>query len=339
MVRNYRLRNRYYKGSKLSEAKFLGLIFPILIGASNASISQEFGLSEFRTRKIAHALRMRLATDPYWMSKIMELLLNRLELVGKKSFFERGPRSLHFAIETQKLCSGHWLAHVFEPNERKKRNETGRDPKLEKKQYEANYRLVSSQEAVEACIHRCPYGLSVAETKNEYGVFDVLALNKAFRTADYEAQWRDPYYQWQADNVIGRCIKRPIQGMQARLENKYKSCSTCPARATHGFSPTEWLLFSSYNAQLKREEYTSNALMGLYFQAAIAPIYFGLYTTMFKICRDLKRREKDDDTAIHNSEWLKTFRDSMLNLETQIVSNTANSLFMQPLENVTGKAD
>jgi hypothetical protein len=336
MVRNYRIRNRYYKGSKLSEAQFLRLIFPILIGASYTSISEETGLSEYRIRTIAHALRMRFVNDSIWMQHIYTQLHDRLVLLRKKDANARMPSALHVANVIHRIFNSYWVAHTAMPSLREKQKDFGRDIRLENQQAESAQKLSYEFDLIDACLTRCPIGPSVREMKSEYGSIDVLALNRAFKNDNYETSYIEPYRPWIEDPVITKYIKRPLQGLDSRIENRSKNCDTCPAKVLSVLSAADWLLFSNYCNFCRNKPMPPEMAMGFYFQALIAPAYFDLYLLMHQSCRHIGATAKDEDQKQHNNRWIKEFREKMQELENEIISITAKSLFLEPLQN-TGK--
>lgn len=249
----------------------------------------------------------------------------------------RQPGALHVANVIHTIYNSYWVAHISTPDLRKKQKNFSRDIRLENQQTESAQRLSYNFDLIHACLTRCPIGPSVRETKREYGSVDVLALNRAFKKDNYETMYIEPYRPWIHDEVITKYIKRPMEGLDSRIETRFKTCDTCPAKVLSALSTMDWLLFSNYCDFYRNNTMPADVAMGYYFQALIAPAYFDLFTLMHRTCRYLDVEATSEDLKQYNKSWIKEFRETMQELENAIITATAKALFLEPLQN-TGKS-
>jgi len=336
MVRNYYIKNSLYKGSRISQRKFEGLLFPILIGAPISSIAKKNDVSEYTVRMISQKLRTQLSTEPVWMNNIRKCFKERSDLLHMK--LNSAPRVAgdYFSEMAANIYSEYFYSNIY-TNTKNPRFTTQDNPvKYDRNAQVKLENMIENGKRIESCFHSCSIGPNLREILSEYGDVDAGAVFQYFKLRNYIENLEQRKFDWEPYACFDQFIKRPFRGFDSRISAKFKMCQYCPAASLQHLGAQNWLFLASYEKFIRKLR-NDERYMGLFFMSLILPTIVGLYMVMIEQTKSYVRSNRDEDSLQYTKKWMEKFLLSMSTLETDIVNVTKSTLIVTPLSGTRPK--
>ncbi|MDM3871836.1 hypothetical protein QSV34_10790 [Porticoccus sp. W117] len=336
MVRNYYIKNKLYKGSRLSQEKFERLLFPILIGTPIASIAKDNDISEYTVRMISNKLREKLSTESIWMNEILKSYKERHNLLHMK--LSTAPRLIteYLSEAAANIFSNYYYSNVYPNTHAPSPTSENRNNKNHRQDREDLEKMIDNKQRIDTCLHNCSTSPNLREIRSEYGDVDSGKILQHFQRGNYIKQLEKRKSEWDHHIDLDKFMKLPIKSLDVRMDAKFQLCQYCPAAGLKQLKPQDWLFLSNYEKHIKKLR-NDERYMGLFFMSMMLPTIVSLYVLMIKQAKSYLRSNKDEESLRYTKEWMEKFLSSMNSLETDIVTATKRTLFVSPLSNTRPK--